>query len=37
MRLGTLVMVLSKTTQVYKFGCDWLSELECNYAVQSQE
>jgi hypothetical protein len=36
-RLGTLLMVLSKTTQVYKFGCDWSSELECNYTVQSQE
>ncbi len=24
-------------TQVYKFGCDWPSELEGNSAVQSQE
>ncbi len=32
-----IVPQMDDGTQVYKFDCDWPSELECNSAVQSQE
>ncbi len=32
-----IVPQMDDGTQVYKFGYDWPSELECNYAVQPQD
>ena len=34
-RASDIVPQMDDGTQVYRFGCDWPSKLECNYTVQS--